>query len=69
MFFGIPFMPNSFNLAAELTFPKNPAVISGGLMISLQMVTFVVSIAFNFILQLNDSTYKNYTADEILVIE
>ena len=50
MFMGVPFMPQAFNLAAELTFPMNPAVISGGLLISLYIMTFIFGAAFNFIL-------------------
>jgi hypothetical protein len=69
MFMGVPFMPQCFNLAAELTFPMNPAIISGGLLISLYIMTFIFGAAFNFILQLNDETYVNYTAEEINIFE
>ena len=40
-FASVPFMPMAFNFAQELTFPVNPAIINGGMMIAMNISTFV----------------------------
>ena len=68
-FSSAPLTPMSLNFAAELTFPINPGVINGGMIIALNASSFVIGVIFNFILQLNDSTYENYTLEQITVFE
>ena len=40
-FASVPFMPMAFNFAQELTFPVNPAVINGGMMIAMNVSIFI----------------------------
>jgi MFS family permease len=49
-FFGVPFLPQSFNMAAELTFPMQPAVITGGMVLTLQIMVSLMTLIYNFIL-------------------
>ena len=49
-FFGVAFLPQAINFAAELTFPMQPAVITGGMILTMQVTGSLMILLYNFIL-------------------